>query len=79
MRWVPRLTRGIGLFGERHELLQVLRVDGGDGLVATLLTSDFPRVTGVEMSLATVELQQLPRFGDSDPLRDRFVCLHRVD
>jgi len=59
----------------RHEALNVLHVDSGNGLVAALLSRDFARVAAVEVILTTVALQELSTLCDLDPLRDGLVCL----
>ncbi len=69
MRWVPRLTRGIGL-GVRHELLQVFYVGFGDTHITTLVARGVAGLTAVEMALAGLALQKLAGLGELDPLGD---------
>jgi hypothetical protein len=59
----------------RHEALDVLNVDGSNGLVAALLARDLARVAAVEVILTTVALQKLSTLCDLDPLRNGLVCL----
>ena len=61
--------------GVRHEALDVLHVDGGNGLVAALLARDLALVAAVEVVLPTVLDEELATLGDADALGNGLVGL----